>query len=172
MEGIRLAVGTIIKPHGIKGELNVMMSERAEVEDFAPGACLFIEIEGLDVPFFVGAMRSRGADSLLITLDEIADEKQAAELTGKTLYAYVDPAELDDDEEMTVGALIGYEVIDGSSGDSVGHIADVQELTPGCWYFVLEETEKLLPAVDEMISEIAPETRRVTMDLPEGLAEL
>lgn len=172
MEGIRLAVGTIIKPHGIKGELNVMMSERAEVEDFAPGACLFIEIEGLDVPFFVGAMRSRGADSLLITFDEIADEKQASELTGKTLYAFVDPAELDDDEEMTAGALIGYEVIDQSSGESVGRIADIQELTPGCWYFVMEDTEKLLPAVDEMILGIDTEERKVAMNLPEGLAEL
>lgn len=172
MEGYRLAVGTIVKPHGIKGELNVMMGERAEADDFAPGACLFIEIEGLDVPFFVGSMRSRGTDSLLITLDEIADEKQASELTGKTLYAYVDPSELDDDDEMTVGALIGYEVIDETSRESLGHIADVQELTPGCWYFVMEESERLLPAVDEMILEVDSEERCVVMDLPEGLAEL
>lgn len=172
MEGTRLAVGTVIKPHGIKGELNVIMTDSAEVEDFAPGACLFIEIEGLDVPFFIGSMRSRGADSLLITLDEITDEKQAADLTGKTLYVFVDPSELDDDEEMTVGALIGYQVIDASSGETVGHIADVRELTPGCWYFFMEESEKLLPAVDEMILEVDPENRCVLMDLPEGLAEL
>lgn len=167
-----MAVGTILKPHGIKGELNVMMSERAEAEDFAPGACLFIEIEGLDVPFFVGSVRSRGADSLLITLDEVADEKQAAELSGKTLYAFVDPAELEDDDDMTAGALIGYEVIDADSRAPIGRIADVEELTPGCWYFVMEGTEKLLPAVDEMILDIDPAARCVTMDLPEGLAEL
>ena len=172
MEAVRLAVGTIIKPHGIKGELNIMMTDRAEADDFAPGACLFIEIEGLDVPFFVGTMRSRGADSLLITLDEITDERQAAELTGKTLYAMVDPAELDDDDELTAGALIGYEVIDQSSSLEIGRIADVQELTPGCWYFVIEGTGKLIPAVEEMILDIDPERRQVTMDLPRGLAEL
>lgn len=171
---IRLAVGTIMKPHGIKGELNVLLDDRAEPdEDFAPGACVIIEIEGLDVPFFVATARSRGGDSMLLTLDEVNNEREAAELTGKTLYIYVDPDSLEgDDEEMTAGALIGYDIHDSASGQSLGRIADVQELTPGCWYFVIEGSEKLIPAVDEMIEEINSTNRIVGMNLPEGLVEL
>lgn len=173
MEKVRLAVGSIVKPHGIKGELNVMMTERAEPEgDFAAGGCLFIEIEGLDVPFFVNSVRSRGGDSLLLTLDEVSDEKAAAELAGKTLYTYVDAAELADDDEITAGALVGYEIFDSETARSLGRIADLTELTPGCWYFVLEEAERLIPAVDEMILSVNPEARRVVMSLPEGLLEL
>lgn len=173
MEKVRLAVGSIVKPHGIKGELNVMMTERAEPEeDFAAGSCLFIEIEGLDVPFFVSSVRSRGGDSLLLTFDEVSDEKAAAELAGKTLYTYVDAAELADDDEITAGALVGYEIADAETARSLGRIADLTELTPGCWYFVLEEEGKLIPAVDEMILSVNPEARRVVMSLPEGLLEL
>lgn len=171
---VRLAIGTVIKPHGIKGELNVIMTDMAEPdEDFAPGACVIIEIEGLDVPFFVGSARSRGGDSLLLTLDEISDEREAAELAGKTLYIYADPEELSDgEEELTARALIGYEIRDSETGATIGRIADLTELTPECWYFVLEDTEKLIPAVDEMITEIDADNRIVSMSLPEGLAEL
>ncbi len=171
---VRVAIGTVIKPHGIKGELNVLLTDMAEPdEDFAPGACVIIEIEGLDVPFFVGSSRSRGGDSMLLTLDEISDEREAAELSGKTLYIYADPDELGNEEdELTAGALIGYEIHDSETGETLGRIADLTELTPECWYFVIEDTEKLIPAVDEMIREIDPDNRIVSMSLPEGLAEL
>lgn len=172
---VRLAVGTVIKTHGIKGELNVLLTDMAEPdEDFAPGACLIIEMEGLDVPFFVGSARSRGGDSLLLTLDEITNEREAAELAGKTLYIYANPEELgnDDGEELTAGALIGYEIRDTETNRTIGRIADLTELTPECWYFVIEGTEKLIPAVDEMIMEIDADNRVVVMSLPEGLVEL
>lgn len=172
---VRVAVGTIIKPHGIKGELNVLLADMAEPEeDFAPGACLFIEIEGLDVPFFVASSRSRGGDAMLLTLDEVNSETEASALAGKTLYIYASPEELadGDEDELTAGGLIGYEITDSDSGTSVGRIADVTELTPGCWYFVLEGSEKLIPAVDKMIAGIDPGSRCVSMDLPQGLVEL
>lgn len=173
-DDVRIAVGTIIKPHGIKGELNVMMTDMAEPdEDFAPGACVIVEIEGLDVPFFVGSSRSRGGDSLLLTLDEVRDEREASELSGKTLFIYADPGELSNEAEgLTADALIGYEIRDLATGATIGRIADLVELTPECWYFVIEDTEKLIPAVDEMITKIDSENRIVSMSLPEGLAEL
>lgn len=170
---VKVAVATVVKPHGIKGELNVLLSDMAEPDDdFAPGACLIVEIEGLDVPFFVESARSRGADSLLVQLTELSNEAEAAEMTGRTLYVYADPESLADDDELTAGALIGYEILPSDASEPIGRIADVTELTPGCWYFVLEGSEKLIPAVDEMISGIDPDARTVSMTLPEGLTEL
>lgn len=172
---LRLAVATIIKPHGIKGELNVLLADMAEPEiDFAPGACVFIEIEGLDVPFFVASARSRGGDSLLLTLDEVTDEKEAAQLAGKTLFTLADPDEIGDDEEeeMTAGRLIGYEIYDATTDAPVGRIEDVTELTADCWYFVIEGSGQLIPVVDEMIREIDHESRSILMELPLGLSEL
>ena len=175
-EKLRLPIATVIKPHGIKGELNVMLADMAEPDiDFAPGACLFIEIEGLYVPFFVSSARSRGADSLLLTLDEVADEKEAAQLAGKTLYTLADPDETadgDDDEEMTADRLIGYEIFDATSNSPIGRIEDLTELTADCWYFIIEESGQLIPVVDEMIREIDHDARTILMELPVGLNEL
>ena len=45
---IKLAVGTVLKTHGIKGELNVELTDMAEpADDFAVGAYVIFEIEGL-----------------------------------------------------------------------------------------------------------------------------
>lgn len=167
---VKVAVATVVKTHGVKGELNVALTDMAEPElDFAPGACLIAEIEGLDVPFFIKGSRARGADSLLLQFDEVQTDAEAAALQGLTLYALTAPAELEvDPDDLTAGALVGYDVV--ADGQNLGTIADLQELTPGQWFFIVDE--RMIPAVDEFILEIDPEQRVVTMELPEGLTEL
>ncbi len=169
---VRVPVGTVIKPHGIRGELNVQLTDLADPDrDFAIGGCLIVELEGLDVPYFVGAVRPRGADSLLLTLDEIDSEKAAQTLQGLTLHVYASPEELDGDEDnLTAGHMTGYTVLT-PEGNEVGRVADVVELTADNWYFELEDG-RLLPIVDEMIADIRPDSRTLVMSLPEGLLDL
>lgn len=165
----KVAVGRILKTHGIKGELNLELSDAAEPdEDFAPGSALIFELEGLDVPFFVESTRPRGADSILLTLDGIASERDAAPLVGQTAYVYVDPEELD---EPSAGDLVGFRLTDAASGRDLGEITELHELTPGAWYFTLADG-RLIPVVDEFIVDVDPAARRVAMTLPEGLLEL
>lgn len=167
---IKMAVGRVIKPHGIKGELSIELLDLAEPDDdFAPGACLIAEIDGLDVPFFVNSARTRGSESYLLTLDNIDSDTDAAELQGHTLYVYTDPQEIDGDS-FQASQLIGFELIDADNGATVGLIDALSELTPGAWYF--EVGGRLIPAVDEFIREIDSERRAVIMALPEGLLEL
>lgn len=165
---VKIAVATVVKTHGIKGELNVELGEMAEPdEDFAPGSCLIVEIDGLDVPFFVASSRPRGGGSMLLTLDDVASETEAASLVGRRLYVYADPDEAD---ELTAGDLVGYELIDAAAGSAIGRIDDLTELTPGAWYFDLGG--RLIPAVDEFIADVDHSRRSVTVALPEGLLEL
>lgn len=169
---VKIAVATVIKAHGIKGELNIELSDSAEPDDdFAPGACLIVEIDGLDVPFFVGSARPRGPESMLLTLDEVTTEAEAAALAGHTLYIYADPEEAGADG-LTAGELLGYEITDADTGATIGRVDELTELTPGSWYFVLEGSGKLIPAVDEMILAVDSEARRIEMRLPQGLLEL
>lgn len=169
---VKIAVATVIKTHGIKGELNVELTDNAEPEeDFVEGACLIVEIDGLDVPFFVASARPRGADSMLLTLDGIDDESQAAALAGHTLYIYADASEADDG--LTAGELIGYSIaLSGEEGAVIGTVEELVELTPGCWYFKLRDSGRLIPAVDEMIEDVDSSRLLITMNLPEGLLEL
>lgn len=167
----KLAIGRILKPHGVKGELNVEFFDCAEPDDdFAPGSCLIIEIDGLDVPFFVASVRPRGSASVLLTLDEVSSEADAASFTGQTLYVYADADS--EAEDLTAGELIGYEIFDAETSQSVGEVEDLIELTSDNWYFSMKGSGKLIPAVDEMILDVDAEARAITMALPAGLLEL
>lgn len=164
---VKIAVGTILKTHGIKGELNVELTEMAEVaDDFASGACVILEIDGLDVPFFIGGCRQRGAGSVLLTLDDVASDSDAASLVGLTIYVYADPAEMSDD--LTAGDLVGFTI--RTESNVIGRIDEIVELTPGAWYFNVGG--RLIPAVDDFIREIDNRGLSVTVSLPEGLLEL
>ena len=169
---IKVAVATVTKAHGIKGEMNIALTDMAEPDDdFAPGSCLIVEIEGLDVPFFVASSRPRGSESMLLTLDEVTTQQQAAAMTGLTLYVYADPDEVDA-EGCQAGALTGYTIMDATTGRTIGRVERVEELTPGQWFFVMEDTGMLVPAADELVTDLDHEGRVITMALPEGLTEL
>ncbi|MCM1309500.1 MAG: ribosome maturation factor RimM [Bacteroides sp.] len=167
---VKIAVAKVIKPHGIHGELNVELTDMCEPDDdFAPGSCLIVEIDGLDVPFFVVSARQRGAESYLLTLDDVRSDSDAARLQNHTLYIYADPEEADGDE-MQASQLVGFEVVDSSTYTAIGTVDSLTELTPGAWYF--DVGGRLIPAVDEFITDIDLESRRVIMALPQGLLEL
>ena len=168
----KIAVGYVVKTHGVKGELSVTTDESFDGE-LRPGDPVIVDIDGLDVPFFVSAVRGRGRDSLLLTLDDVNDEAAASMFVGRTLYVYEESgedADPDDDGELTADRLIGYSIVE--SGRLVGVIDDIRELGPDCWYFVLRDSGQLIPIVDEMIQEIDHQARTVEMILPEGLLEL
>lgn len=165
----KIPVAKILKTHGIKGELNVELTDEAEPdEDFRSGAVVILELDGLDVPFFVGSVRPRGADSLLLTLDDVDSEREAASLVGKTIYIYAD---LDNSEEMTAGDLIGFSLVAVDESEPIGTVEALTELTPGAWYFVLDGG-RLIPVVDEFILSVDSERREVMVELPEGLLDL
>lgn len=167
---VKIAVGKVLKTHGIKGELNVELTDNAEPdEDFATGNAVIVEIDGLDVPYFVGSARPRGSESILLTFDDLTSDSEAAALVGHTLYVYVDPEEADDG--LTAGELIGYTLIDHNTGEKIGEVQELTELTADAWYFQLDDG-RLIPAVNEFIDDIDHEQHTVDVTLPEGLLEL
>ncbi len=170
---VKIAVGYVVKTHGVKGELSVTTDESFDGE-LRPGDPVIVDIDGLDVPFFVSAVRGRGRDSLLLTFDDVDDEAAAAMFVGRTLYVYEEESENadpdDDGEELTADRLVGYSIVD--SGRPVGVIDDIRELGPDCWYFVMRDSGQLIPIVDEMIQAIDHQACIVEMILPEGLLEL
>ena len=168
----KIPVATVIQTHGVNGELTVELTPPADpVDDFRPGEPLIAEIDGLDVPFFIGSVRPRGPQSLLLTLDEVRSEADAADLLGHTLYVYTDASATADDDGFDSESLVGYQLIDADRGP-LGPIADIVELGPGCWYFTVQGLGVHIPIVDEFFQEVDPRTRTVRMQLPQGLLEL
>ena len=162
--------GEFNKPHGIKGEISASFDPRVDVGALK---CVVAEVNGLFVPFFIDAIRSRGADAVLLTIDGITDENEAKLLSRKPLYLLNGDAALaadDEDDGFYAEDLVGFSALD-EDGAVIGKIAGVDSITANV-LFVIDRpdgSEALVPVADEFIDGIDPESATITLRLPDGL---
>jgi 16S rRNA processing protein RimM len=169
-----LAVGRIVKPHGIRGELAVFpLTENAA--RFEPGAGLFLSSSpegdrGL-VPVTVVAARLHQGRWLL-TLDRIGDRAHAERHVGSYLVVPLEEAEAAREEgEWFLHSLVGRAVVDGS-GESLGEVLDVVETAAAPMLEIggSGNARRLLPFVREFVTRV--EEDRIVVAPPAGWRDL
>jgi 16S rRNA processing protein RimM len=164
-------IGRLGKTHGVKGEISFHFTD--DVFDRVDADYVFIETEGLQVPFFFEEYRFRNEDTAIVKFEGIDDATRAAQFTGCDVYF---PRELTDtgDEELTWTEIVGFTIADSGSGQTVGEITAVDLSTINTLFEVRtpEGQSLLIPANDDLIDEIDRQERRITMRIPEGLMEI
>ncbi len=147
---------------------------------------IVVEIDGIFVPFYIEQWRQKTGSTLLLTLENIHNERQASTLAAHEAYALIrelpEEASIDDtnNEELSsenegglyASDLIGYEVVD--SHDAVlGTIVDIEDSTDNVLFILQTPTATTLyiPVVADWIEELLPDERRLKMQIPEGLVE-
>lgn len=166
-----IEIGRLQQPHGIKGEINALIYDGVDVDRLS---CVVLDIDGINVPFFISGIRQRGVQSYLVAIDGIENEQKAASISNKTLFALKkdvgDFGEAYDEDGFYAEDLIGYKVetVDGGFN---GTITDVDDTTENVLFIVTGEdgAEYMIPVADEFIAEIDTDTRKIIFDLPEGL---
>ena len=166
-------IGQFNKPHGIKGEISFTFTN--DVFDRSECKFLICEIEGIFVPFVIEEYRFKSNSTALILLKDIKTDIQAKLLTNLEVYfpkPYVKENESSEDI-FSWDYFIGYQLIDNTLGE-VGLITDVDETTINVLFFVerVGGGELLIPASDELITEIDTENKRILIRVPEGLIDL
>ena len=166
---MRVVVGRIGRPHGIRGEVTVEPRTDEPDERFAPGAVLIASTptERLEVT------RSHWhSGRLLVSFEGVHDRNAAEALRGVILEIDRDDAEAPEDpEEFYDSALIGCSVTT-LDGRDVGEVTEVAHL-PGQDLLVIAGPfgEVLVPFVEEIVPTIEPASRRIVIDPPPGLIE-
>lgn len=172
-------IGTLVKPHGIKGEISALFDAGIFPEDGID--TFFVELDGLMVPFRIEAVRERGAESRLLTVKGILSQEDAARVAGRDICvetALLDDGDDsgDDDGQVYLEDLIGYAVeVEEGTGCTrrIGVIDDFDDSTPNLLFHVSSPGGTLLiPAVADFIENIDHDSRVVLMTLPEGLLSL
>ena len=169
-----IAIGHYNKPHGVAGELSATVD--VELEVLSGLSCLVSDIDGIFVPFFVNAFRPKSGDTVLLTIDGIVNEKEAARLVNRDIYAlkreYRQESIDADADGYPLDFFIGFELRD-SDGSRVGEITDVDEQTENAIFVVDRDgSEIMVPATDDLIVEFDVDNKLMVMDLPEGLLDL
>lgn len=166
-------IGRFNHPHGIKGELNAVISDRADLDGLS---CIILEIDGIFVPFFLSGIRRRGTNSYLISIDGIDNEQKASSIANEPIYALSDEIPSSgnpDDDGFYAYDLMGFTISD-EDGTLNGTIEDIDDSTENILFIVNAENGKthLIPVADEIITAIDCDSRHVTVNLPAGLLEL
>lgn len=159
-------IGRLGKAHGVKGEVSFQFDD--DVFDRTDADYLILDIDGILVPFFIEEYRFRSDNVALMKFEDIDTQDRAQELTGCDVY--FPRALADEDDAPTLTFLIGFDVIDAINGKAVGRIAAIDDSTANLLFELADG--RLLPAADELISDIDQFGRTITMNIPEGLWEL
>lgn len=104
-----LEIGTVHKPHGLRGEVVVSLTTNMVEERTAPGAELFLG----DKPVVVVAARPH-QDRWLMLFEGVGGRNEAEALRGARLFAT--PLDADDDQ-VFVHELVGRRLIDQHGSD-------------------------------------------------------
>ncbi|WP_294745869.1 ribosome maturation factor RimM [uncultured Prevotella sp.] len=160
-------IGCIGKAHGVKGEVSFMFDD--DVFDRVDADYLVLELDGILVPFFMEEYRFRSDSTALVKFEDIDTQDRARELTNCDVYF---PRQLadDDDEELSWTFLVGFDIVEAKTDKKVGVIASIDDSTANI-LFELEDG-RLIPASEELITDIDKDKKTITINLPEGILDL
>lgn len=169
-----ILVGHYNKPHGVAGE--ILATIDVDVDVMQSLSCLVSDMDGIYVPFFVNACRTKSAETVLLSIDGIVNEHDVVSLVNKDIFAlkrdYAQACEDADADGYPLDYFIGYELRD-SDGSTVGEIVAVDEQTDNALFITRRgDVDIMVPANDELIVEFDTDEKVMVMDLPEGLIEL
>ena len=160
-------IGRLGKVHGIKGEISFLLDD--DVFDRVDADYLVLDVDGILVPFFIEEYRFKTDSNVLMKFDGIDTQERARELTGCDVYFPRALAESDEDS-ISWAEMIGYSLVDAQSGQKIGTIAAVDDSTINI-LFELEDGQ-LIPASEELITNIDTQKHQIEINLPEGILEL
>lgn len=162
-----VAVGRLLKPHGIKGEITLLFDNPSFHQIDSP--FFIIEMDGLFVPFFVEEKRVGTDVSVRVKFEDVDDEISVSKFSNKTVYL---PKTLikEQKEVNDVDFLIGYLAVDKTFGE-LGEIVDIDTSTINNLFVVIspDEEEILIPIAEEFIEGIDEKEKMILFNLPEGL---
>lgn len=168
-----IEVGYTMKPHGLNGEIKVVVEENYE-DDFLDVEVVVLEIKGMQTPFFVESVR--GANQLIVKFENIDNRDEALKISSKKLFLKAEDINTDNNEQITVSSdidsIIGYLLKDKNS-DNQGIISDIILVNDQDMAILdLENKEVFIPLIPHWIIEKDSTKKEILMDLPNGLFDL
>lgn len=166
-----ILLGSIAKTHGVRGELIIRTASNSfDLEQ--DWESIFLQIEGILVPFFISGLRPFKSDEWVVKFDWYEDKTEADKLVGYPVWVQRElmaEAEVGEEEEVFLDELVGYAFIDIASGKK-GIISEYLDIPDNPLFEVkIGNEKKLVPAREELIVDVNSTKREIDFELPEGL---
>ena len=164
-------IGFFRKTHGIHGELILDFEPQFEysVEE---ATRFFVELDGLLVPFFLNeeGLRFRTANTAIVSLKWVENEKYAKRLIGNSVYLFLDEI-AKEEADLMESKFTNYLLEDVTRG-KIGLIIHEDDFSGNIVLTVDYDGEEILVPFNENLLVLIDENKKVIrMNLPEGLLD-
>lgn len=152
-----LQIAKILKSNGTDGGILVGLYDCC-TEDFDLKEPVYIEFDGLPVPFFIESIQPKGTTKAIMHITDVCSLEDAEEIVGRPMFL---DAEWEDDDEPD---FTGWTVFD--RGQELGTVTGSEPI-PGNYCIYVGEI--MIPLHEDFVISADPEARRLDLDLPVGL---
>ncbi len=171
MEGARrIRIARVLKSNGTEGEILMGFREFGP-ESFDIKEPVFIEFDGLPVPFFIEEYSLKGKSKALARLTGFKSVMYSVDIVGRDISVEEDALleHEDEDDGFSLDGLIGWKLLD-EANEYLGEITGYEDI-PGnpCLYVETASGESMVPLNEDFIISIDDEACVLVMNLPEGL---
>lgn len=163
-------LGKITRKHGLSGNV-ILKLDTDQPELYNKLESIFVEINGLLVPFFIEKSSWSKNNSLNILLKN-SNEALVEQIIGKDVFLPLSTLPILSGKQFYYHEVIGFEIME-EDGKSCGHITSINDQTAR-HYFVVSFAGKMIiiPIVKEWILEVNKSQKFIKMSLPEGLIDV
>lgn len=163
-------LGTITRTHGLQGNV-ILKLDTDQPEMYDKLTSIFLEINGLLVPFFVEKQQWQRGDTKIITFKN-SSEALVNQSIGKGVYLPLSTLPPLSGKKFYYHEVIGYEIRE-EDGKSCGTIVSINDMTAQNYFFLdLSGKEIVIPIIKDWILEVNREEKFIKMFLPEGLMDV
>lgn len=163
-------IGLIAKPHGLKGEVNVLIEEGTPL-DFTVLDAVFVLLKDQLVPLFIETSSVKG-NKAYVKFEDINTVEEAESISKSPLYLPKKVRPKQASNEFYDDEIINFIVEDEEAG-IIGNVIEVAHSGPQRLLVVQREAgEVLIPVNAPFIKEIKRSAKKIVVLLPDGLLEI
>ena len=163
-------LGKITRTHGLQGNV-VLKLDTDQPEMYNKLDSIFVEVNGLLVPFFVEKQQWQKSDTKIMTFKN-SSEALVEQSVGKNVFLPLSTLPPLSGKKFYYHEVIGYEIRE-EDGKSCGIIESINDQTAQN-YFILNLAGKqiIIPLIKDWILEVNREEKFIKMVLPDGLMDV
>lgn len=163
-------LGKITRRHGLAGNV-ILKLDTDQPELYNKLESIFVEINGLLVPFFIEKSSWSKLDALNIAFKN-SSEALVDQSLGKNVYLPLTTLPKLSGKQFYYHEIIGFEILD-QDNNNCGVIRSVNDQTAQNYFVTnLDGKEVVIPIIKDWILEVDREERFIKMQLPEGLIDV
>jgi 16S rRNA processing protein RimM len=167
-EPVYLAVGTLRRSHGIRGDMLVDVLTDFP-ERLKPGTYIYVGDKKQSIKI---TRRRPHSEGMILGFEGISTSEQTAKYRAQTVYVKGDDRPPLPEGEYYHHQIIGLNVVD-ESGAALGIITEIIETGANDVYVVkgVDEREILLPAIKQVLLDVNLDTKTMRVHLLPGLVD-